>query len=391
MVPVGAAAMYTIDRFSILPFSSGINLYIGNNPNYRQTLTMRPGEEWDELIKLPSQHNVHADIWDYDRFFKQQVIKYVKSQPLDFAKGLGRKTLEFICSREIPRNVNIYVFGKWSRLLRLLTWKAGGFGFPFGLIFPLAVLGVIFNRRRIPAPVILFIVLYPLSIILVFVTSRYRVPIVPIFAVLAAAGIVSIVKKVRLKQWPEVMIMAAMVTGTVILSILPGPFCQEQVDSESEFFNSVGIVISKQGFNDKAMACFSEALLLKPDFPEAHYQAGNELMKQDKSSEAINHYRNALRLKPDYPQAHANLGMALMEQGKLEESIEHYKETLRLKADFYEAHYYLGVAFELQGKVDEAIGHYKEALRLKPDFPEARQNLTSALARQRKSKDAIQP
>ncbi len=389
MVPIGVAAMFTIDRFSILPFSSGINLYIGNNPNYCQTLTAKPGKEWDEMLKLPSQYGVHADIWDYDRFFKQQVIKYVKSQPLDFAQGLGRKTLEFVCSREIPRNVSIYMFGKWSRLLRLLTWKAGGFGFPFGLIIPLAVLGVILNRKRIPAIVTLFIILYPLSVILVFVTGRYRVPIVPILAILAAAGLVSIKKMIMLKRRPEVMIMAAVVLGTILLSTLPGPFCQEQIDFEPEFFNSVGIVISRQGFNDKAMACFSEALRLKPDFPEAYYHAGNTLMQQNKSIEAIKYYRDAIRLKPDYPLAHTNLGMALMEQGKLDEAIEYYKEAIRLKADFPEAYYNLGLAFELKGKIDEAIEYYREALRLKPDFSEASKNLASALAQRSKSKDTI--
>jgi cytochrome c-type biogenesis protein CcmH/NrfG len=283
------------------------------------------------------------------------------------------------------------MFGRWSRLLGLLTWKADGFGFPFGLIFPLAVLGVIFNWRRIRAPVILFIVLYPLSIILVFVSSRYKVPVVPIFAILAAAGLVSVVKKVWLRRWREVMVMAAVVVGMVLLSTLPRPFCQEQTDFEPEFFQSVGIVLSRQGLYDKAMACFSEALRLKPDCPETYYHAGDTLMQQNKQSEATKYYSEALRLKPDYPKAQTNLGVALMEQGKVEEAIEHYKEALQLKPDFHEVHYYLGVAFERQGKMDEAIEHYREALQLKPDFPQARKNLASVLARQRQSKDAVQP
>ncbi len=393
-VPVGVAAMYAVGKFSILPSSGGINLYIGNNPNYCQTLTVRPDEDWDKLIGLPSQYGMDKSVWDEDRFFKQRVIEYVKNQPLDFAKGLGRKTLEFICSREIPRNVNIYMFGRWSRLLRLLTWKDGGFGFPFGLIFPLAVLGVIFNWRRIPAPVILFVVLYPLSIILFFVTSRYKVPVVPILAILAAAGLVSVVERIRLSRWRELMLIAAVVMGTILLSTLPGPFCQEQVDFEPEFFQFVGRAMSKRGLNDEAMACFSEALRLKPDCPETYFYVGDALRGQGKVSKAIEYYREALQLKPDYSVAyivHNNLGAALVEQGKVDEAIEHYKETIRLKPDYPIVHNNLGTALAKQGKVDEAIEHYKEALRLKPDFPEARENLASALARRRKSKDAVQP
>jgi tetratricopeptide (TPR) repeat protein len=423
-MPVGIAAKHAVGKFSILPSSGGLSLYIGNNPDNCQTLTIRPGEEWDELTKLPWQHGVRT-IEGQDRFFKQRVIEYVKNQPLDFAKGLGRKTLEFICSREIPRNTNIYMFGKWSPLLSLLTWKIGGFGFPFGLIFPLAVLGVIFNWRRIPLPVILFIVLYPLSIILAFVASRYRVPMVPIFAILAAAGLVGVVKRVRLKQWRQVIITAAVIVGTVLLSSLPGPFCQEQTAFEPEFYNLVGHTLSKRGLNDEAMAYFHEALQLKPDFPEAYYYAGEALMKQNKLSEAAKYYSEAIRLKPDYPLAYVALGSAFLEQGKADEAIKYFEEALRLKPDyplalvtlgsallvqgkideaierceaglqiepyFPEAHYYLGVAFDLKGKLDEAIEHYKQALQLKPDFPQAREKLASALARQRQSKNMVQP
>jgi tetratricopeptide (TPR) repeat protein len=423
-MPVGIAAKHAVDKFSILPVSGGINLYIGNNPDYCRTLTIRPGEEWSELTKLPLYYGVRT-MEGQDRFFKQRVMKYVKNQPLDFAKGLGRKTLEFICSREIPRNMNIYMFGKWSPLLSLLTWKAGGFGFPFGLIFPLAVSGVIFNWRRIPAPVILFIVLYPLSIILVFTASRYRVPVVPVFAILAAVGLVGVVKRVWLKQRRQVIITATVIAGMVLLSTLPGPFCQEQTAFEPEFYQSVGYALSKRGLNDEAMAYFHEALRLKPDSPETLYYGGEALMKQNKLSEAARYYSKAIRLKPDYPLAYVALGSAFLEQGKVDEAIKHFEEALRLKPNyplalvtlgsallvqgkideaierceaglqiephFPEAHYYLGVAFDLKGKLDEAIEHYKQALQLKPDFPQAREKLASALARQRQSKNVAQP
>jgi tetratricopeptide (TPR) repeat protein len=393
-VPVGVASKYVTGNFSIVPFSGGLNLYIGNNPNYCQTLTIRPGsEDWEKLIRLPSKYGVRNnvnDVWDDDRFFKQQVMEYAKSQPLNFAKGLGRKTLEFICSREIPRNVSIYVLGRWSRLLRLLAWKVNGFGFPFGLIFPLAVLGLIFNWRRIPLPVILFTVLYPLPIILVFVASRYRVPMVPILAILATAGLVSVVERFRLRKWRELIIIVTMVAGMVLLSTLPGPFCQEQVNFEVDFFQLVGWAMSSEGRNDEAMVCFSKALSLNPECPETHYYMGRALLWQGKVTEAIKHYREALRLKPDYITAHGGLSVALQLQGKLDEAIEHYKEAVRLKPDYPEVYLYLGVALQLQGKLDGAIEHFREALRLKPDYPEVHYNLGVVLELQGKLDEAIE-
>ena len=147
IVPVSIAAECATGRFSIMSSSGGLNLYIGNNPNYCETLTIRPGEEWDRLlIKLPSQHGMGRSVWDEDKFFKQQVIEYVKNQPLDFAKGLGRKTLEFICSREIPRNYKyIYVRqmvavtgpadveSRWVWVSIRAYFSAGGIGCNFQL------------------------------------------------------------------------------------------------------------------------------------------------------------------------------------------------------------------------------------------------------------------
>jgi len=392
--PVGVATMNAVGKLSILPTSGGINLYIGNNPDRCRTLTIRPGGDWQRLIELPLQYGMGKNALDADRFFKQRVIEYVRNQPLDFAKGLGQKTLEFICSREIPRNVSIYMFGRWSWLLRLLTWKAGGFGFPFGLILPLAVLGIIFNWRRLPAPVILFIVLYPLTVILFFVASRYRAPAVPIFALLAAAGMVSVAEKVRLRWQREFVLIGAVAAGMVLLSTMPGPFCQEQGSFDPEFFQFVGIGMSNRGLNAEAMGYLSEALRLKPDYNETYFYMGEALMGQGKLDGAIEYYRKALRLKLDNSIeyfAYNNLGTALLKQGKVDEAIEQYKEALRLKPDLPIVHDNLGIALLKQGKVDEAIEHYKEALRLKPDFPEARKNLASALARQKKSKDTIQP
>lgn len=385
-VPVGIATMSTIGKFSILPASGGINLYIGNNPDRCQTVTIRPGGDWERLVALPSQHGMGETALDEDKFFKQRVIEYVKNQPFDFVKGLGCKTMEFICSREIPRNVSIYIFRRWSLLLRLLTWKAGGFGFPFGLILPLAVLGVIFNWRRLPMPVTLFVVLYPSSVILFFVASRYRIPAVPIFAILAAAGLLSVVKRVQLKRWRELILITAVVVGMVLLSTLPGPFCQEQGNLEPEFFRFVGIGMNMRGRYAEAMDCFSEALRLKPDYNETYFPMGEALRGQGKLSEAIECYRKALQMKLDDSveyMVHNNLGAALAGQGKVDEAIEQYKEAIRLKPDSPLVYNNLGAALEKQGKIEEAIEQYKEALRLKPDFAEASKNLASASALRR--------
>jgi tetratricopeptide (TPR) repeat protein len=53
--------------------------------------------------------------------------------------------------------------------------------------------------------------------------------------------------------------------------------------------------------------------------------------------EAIEHLEQALRIKPDLPEAHYNLGIALEKAGRVPEAIQHYKQALRIKPDFTQA------------------------------------------------------
>ena len=44
--------------------------------------------------------------------------------------------------------------------------------------------------------------------------------------------------------------------------------------------------------------------------------------------EAIGHWRQALQIKPDYAEAHYNLGYVLVDQGQTTEAVEHYQKAL---------------------------------------------------------------
>ena len=77
--------------------------------------------------------------------------------------------------------------------------------------------------------------------------------------------------------------------------------------------------------------------------------------------EAIAQYTEALRLDPNFAEAHNNLGVALRDRGKLDRAIAHYQQALRLNPDFAAAHYNLGIVLKALGRLDEAIKEYREA------------------------------
>jgi Flp pilus assembly protein TadD len=67
-------------------------------------------------------------------------------------------------------------------------------------------------------------------------------------------------------------------------------------------------------------------------------------------SEAIAEFTIALQLRPNYGNAHNNLGSALASMGRIDEAITHFSEAVRLMPESEEARRNLEYATSLQSK-----------------------------------------
>jgi 4-amino-4-deoxy-L-arabinose transferase-like glycosyltransferase len=318
-LPVAQLCYEATGDFNFLSESGPINLYIGNNPERDRTIMIRPGEEWRELTRLPAVKGSSSDSEDRN-LFTRLFLDYVRARPADFAKGLAEKSAQFVSSRELPRNEDMYAARRYSRLLSALTWKAGGFGFPFGLLLPLALVGVVRYAKRIPVPIYGFLLLYPAAIVGVFVSGRYRMPIVPILIVPAAAGARYCVDTVRARAWRRAAAIAAAACAVAVATSVAGPFAVEKFDYEAEMHTIVGFELMKQNRAREALAEFSEALRLEPNDSDAHKYIGIIMSGERRHGEAEVHLRKALESKPDSYLIRYYLAIALLNQGKREEA-----------------------------------------------------------------------
>ena len=65
------------------------------------------------------------------------------------------------------------------------------------------------------------------------------------------------------------------------------------------------MVVAAQGYLDKAIDLFQQALRIQPEFAEAHESLGQALRQQGKRDEAIKHYQEALRIMKSGAEASA--------------------------------------------------------------------------------------
>jgi tetratricopeptide (TPR) repeat protein len=137
------------------------------------------------------------------------------------------------------------------------------------------------------------------------------------------------------------------------------------------------------------MAEYRQAIRIKKDYPEAHYNLGIALKEKGQLDEAMAEYRQAIRIKKDYSEPHNNLGIALKAKGRLDQAIAEYREAIRLKKDNAGAHTNLGVALYAKGQSNEAVTEWREAIRINKDQAEAHTNLGAALAQKGQLDEAI--
>jgi 4-amino-4-deoxy-L-arabinose transferase-like glycosyltransferase len=233
-------------RFTVMPAAAGLNLFIGNNDEGCRIIAMRPGLDWDLMVRRPLAAGV-TGLWQEDDWFRRRAVDFAVHSPLTFLAGLGTKALALVASRELPRNVDVYLFRPESWVLKAGIWRAGFFGFPFGALLPLAVLGGIAGSRRIAWPLWLMLFSYGAVLVIVFVVGRYRIALIPVLAVLAARGLTFVSASVRSRRWTLPWSATVAVVVSVLLTVAPWRFCAERDDMRPELVYLLAVAHQHRG------------------------------------------------------------------------------------------------------------------------------------------------
>ena len=161
-------------------------LTLGNNPEAPPGgLPIPYPPTYDEWMDHESERSVPLRIWDWFR-----------AQPFAFVVLQVEKFFLFFDSHEIPNNIQLGINAAQSGVFRV-------FGFiPTGLLIALALAGFFRCFRRVKAHrgellLWLFLFLYVFAAVVFYVLARFRVPVIPFFAIGAAMFVTDLVRTVR--------------------------------------------------------------------------------------------------------------------------------------------------------------------------------------------------
>jgi protein O-mannosyl-transferase len=144
--------------------------------------------------------------------------------------------------------------------------------------------------------------------------------------------------------------------------------------------SNLGWELRARGELAEAVEQSQRALLLRPDYAEAHLNLGLARAAQGRAAEAERHLRRALEITPRSTPAQSGLGSLLEAEGRVDEAIGHFRQALQINPRSAGAHNNLGVALTRSGRVGEALAEFSEAVRLDPSLGQAQNNLGLALA-----------
>jgi hypothetical protein len=148
---------------------------------------------------------------------------------------------------------------------------------------------------------------------------------------------------------------------TLILAMATSAFS----DTATDYFNSGAAKQAKFDFNG-AIADYSKAIELKPDYFEAFNRRGQAKLSKGDVDGAIADYTKAIELKPDDARAYSLRGMAKSSRKDMDGAIADYTKAIELKPNalLYDLRAF---AKDFEQDFDGAIADWTKVIELKPD------------------------
>jgi Tfp pilus assembly protein PilF len=417
----------TIHNFAVsrdfVPVTSnaGVNFYIGNSEN-ATGIFYPPGDT--DFVTDPTTRRYVERLLGRDlspsqlsSYWFDRAFEFIRDNPGAEIRLLWRKTAMFFNAYETPQIESYDLARERHFSLRLL-------GVSFWFVVSFGLLGLIYSFSRWRTHFLLhgYILSFALSIILFFITARYRVQIAPVLAMFAAHALVTVLPA-RLANVRHgfavggLLFLLLLVTQPRLFAMDPDqvnfresvhearrassagryPYAVEEIDRAiaiyPDYFEGYvhRAIIHKAGKNlFKAIEDYSRALDLNPVLPGTRYDLGQAFRQVNLRSEAVEQYRKAIELDPLMIKAHNNLGITYAEMRRFDDAVASFERVIEMDPNYVKAYNNLGAVYAQSGRVEESVIVFRKAIERAPEYASSYKNLANAYISQKQVGPAIE-
>ena len=345
---------------------SGVNLWIGNNPEAngypRFPLGLRAGQRAmlsDSITGAEAAAGRPLPRSEVSAFWSAKAKAFIAENPGAWLKLLALKI------------VNFWNSFQYDDISVITSLREQGVTFPglrFGIVAALALTGAVVALPVNPVSRWVFaaVLLHMVSLLSVFITERYRLAAVPgllLFAAFAICWLWEIVAAAR--YLPALTCAALMFSGALAVSL-------RRIDADLwalDAYNSGRQALEAEDF-ELAERKLRLAYAYVPNNAELNFALGNLYYGRGHREQASAFYSRTLQLDPQHKGTLNNAGVMALEEGRAGAALELFERAITAGPDDAKTHFLLARALLAVGDAERALAEVNAALRLKPEQPE---------------------
>ncbi len=405
----------------VVPITSnaGMNFYVGNSRNADGTFVLIHGV--DVTSDVTTSEYVERAIGrvptpsEVSSYWFGRAMEDVRKDPARTLQLMARKVALFFNGWEVPQIECFDIQRRDTPMLQALFVRSW-------FVCVMGILGMALAFRAAPTSRLLtgYVLAYAVSIVLFFVTGRYRSQVIPILCVFAGFALVTLPTLARHGRS-----FAGAILAIVLLTLATSPalfrldsnmlqFRDEvhrarrlselrryapalaAADSaiaiypkEAEGYVHRAIVHKQAGEEFKAIEDYNRALERDPADAVVHYDLAQAFRRVNLNQKAVDEYGLAVRNDPAMAQAYNNLGITLREMGRVDEAANVFQRAIDVFPRYTKVYNNLGALYAETGKTEDAIRVFEDTTRKFPEYANGFKNLAMAYASQKRVREAL--
>lgn len=306
--------------FVLITAHGGFNFWMGNHEGatgYPMQIEGFRGDRgsllYDAIDDAERREGRRLTSAEFSRHWSDRAWTFIRTDPSAWARLLGLKFARFFSATEYDD----------LRMLPMIRLTGTWLGWPvwpgFGLLAWLGLCGLLAVRGGAAPRAVALTGIF--SIVLFFVTARYRLTLAPLLAVFAAgllSALTNLAASRRLPAFSALLCVALLVW-----------FPMPQTDFRAlDHYNAASHLLDR-GLAEDALGIIDRGLRIAPESADLHFVRGNALVGLDRLPEAAAAYEKALAANPRHAQARFNRAVVHKLTGDLSRARAEAEAALR--------------------------------------------------------------